>query len=68
MTDNHFSYKRSADTTAAITTLGAKHNFIKPHCPWQNGKVERLNRTLHTEWAYRQVFRSNAEREAALAP
>ena len=42
--------------------------FIKPHCPWQNGKVERLNRTLTTEWAYRQVFTSNAERAAALAP
>src|SRR3712207_5734761 len=42
--------------------------FIKPHCPWQNGKVERLNRTLVTEWAYRQVFTSNDERAAALAP
>jgi transposase InsO family protein len=32
--------------------------FIRPHCPWQNGKVERYNRTLQTEWAYRQVFKS----------
>ena len=48
--------------------LGARHNLITPHCPWQNGKVERLNRTLQTEWAYRQVFTSNAERSAALAP
>jgi transposase InsO family protein len=68
MTDNHFSYKRSADMAAAIDTLGAKHIFIKAHCPWQNGKVERLNRTLQNEWAYRQVFHSNDEREAALAP
>jgi transposase InsO family protein len=30
--------------------------------------VERLNRTLVTEWAYRQVFTSNDERAAALAP
>lgn len=37
-----------------------------PHCPWQNGKVERFNRTLQTEWAYRQVFTSNDERRAAL--
>ena len=51
-----------------MTTLGATHKFIKPHCPWQNGKVERFNRTLATEWAYRQVFTSNAERTAALAP
>lgn len=68
MTDNHFSYKRSADMAAAVAALGARHIFIKAHCPWQNGKVERLNRTLQTEWAYRQVFRSNDEREAALAP
>jgi transposase InsO family protein len=38
------------------------------HCPWQNGKVERLNRTLLTEGAYRQVFANNADRAAALAP
>jgi transposase InsO family protein len=37
-----------------------------PHCPWQNGKVERFNRTLASEWAYRQVFISNADRAAAL--
>lgn len=36
------------------------------HCPWQNGKVELFNRTLQTEWAYRQVFTSNNERCAAL--
>lgn len=68
MTDNHFSYKLSTDMADAIAALGAKHIFIKAHCPWQNGKVERLNRTLQTEWAYRKVFHSNAEREAALAP
>lgn len=68
MTDNHFSYKLSTDTAAAIAFLDAKHIFIKPHCPWQNGKVERFNRTLQVEWAYREVFLSNADRAAALAP
>jgi transposase InsO family protein len=68
MTDNHFSYKLSADVRAAVAALGAAHIFIRPHCPWQNGKVERLNRTLQTEWAYRQVFTSNDQRAAALAP
>jgi transposase InsO family protein len=68
ITDNHFSYRRSDDVRAAITALGAQHKFIKPHCPWQNGKVERFNRTLQIEWAYRQVFLTNAERAAALAP
>ena len=68
MTDNHLSYKRSSDVAAAMSTLGAKHVFIRPHCPWQNGKVERYNRTLQIEWAYRQIFLSNTERSAALAP
>lgn len=68
MTDNHFSYKRSHDVADAIAAIGAEHIFIKAHCPWQNGKVERFNRTLQVEWAYRQVFTSNADRTAALAP
>jgi transposase InsO family protein len=68
LTDNHFSYRRSADVAAVVAALGAKHKFIRPHCPWQNGKVERFNRTLQVEWAYRQVFVSNDDRRAALAP
>ncbi|TQM24379.1 IS481 family transposase [Microbacterium kyungheense] len=68
MTDNHFSYRLSTDVRDVLTSLGAKHVLIRPHCPWQNGKVERLNRTLQTEWAYRQVFTSNDQRAAALAP
>ena len=66
MTDNAWAYKYSLKGVCA--SLGARQKFIKPHCPWQNGKVERLNRTLATEWAYRQAFTSNAERSAALAP
>lgn len=68
MTDNHWSYKHSRSVATVIAGLGAKHKFIKPHCPWQNGKVERFNRTLQNEWAYRHVFTTNDERTAALAP
>jgi transposase InsO family protein len=68
ITDNHFSYRRSADVASVIARIGAKHVFIKPHCPWQNGKVERYNRTLQIEWAYREVFTTNEARCAALAP
>ena len=68
LTDNHLSYRKSNDVRDAMKALDAKHKFIKPHCPWQNGKVERFNRTLQVEWAYRQVFLSNAERATALAP
>jgi transposase InsO family protein len=66
ITDNHMSYKLSNDVTIVLAQLGTQHKFIKPHCPWQNGKVERFNRTLASEWAYRQVFISNADRAAAL--
>jgi transposase InsO family protein len=66
MTDNAWAYKWSL--REVVARLGARQVFIKPHCPWQNGKVERFNRTLQTEWAYRQVFTSNTERAAALAP
>jgi transposase InsO family protein len=66
MTDNAWAYRWSL--REVIGALGARQKFIQPHCPWQNGKVERLNRTLATEWAYRQAFTSNAERAAALAP
>jgi transposase InsO family protein len=66
MTDNAWSYRYSLRDIC--TDLGIRQIFIKPHCPWQNGKVERLNRTLQTEWAYRQIFTSNTERTAALAP
>jgi transposase InsO family protein len=66
MTDNAWAYRWSL--RPVVAALGAKQVFIKPHCPWQNGKVERLNRTLQTEWAYRQIFTSNTDRTAALAP
>jgi transposase len=68
MTDNHWSYSKSPDVAAAIAELDARHVFIRPHCPWQNGKVERYNRTLQVEWAYRQIFLTNNDRAAALAP
>ena len=66
MTDNAWAYRWSL--REVCSALGARQKFIKPHCPWQNGKVERLNRTLATEWAYRQPFTSNEQRTAALAP
>jgi transposase InsO family protein len=68
MTDNALNYTRSQAFTAALTAIGAKHRRIRPHCPWQNGKAERFNRTLQTEWAYRQPFTSNRHRATALAP
>ena len=66
MTDNAWAYRFSLRERCAAA--GIKQIFIRPHCPWQNGKVERLNRTLLAEWAYRRVFLTNDSRSAALAP
>lgn len=68
MTDNAWNYTHSNALRDLLAERRIDHVLIKPHCPWQNGKVERFNRTLQIEWAYRRVFRTNAERTAALAP
>ena len=66
LTDNSWAYRWSLREVCAAH--GIRQKFIKPHCPWQNGKAERFNRTLQTEWAYRQPFTSNDARTAALDP
>jgi transposase InsO family protein len=66
ITDNAFAYRHSTAFAQAVAALGARHKFIRPRCPWQNGKAERFNRTLASEWAYRQIFTSTAQRTAAL--
>jgi transposase-like protein len=68
LSDNAMAYRRSTAFKDAVAAIGAQQRFIKPQCPWTNGKVERFNRTLQTEWAYRQPFTSNGERADALAP
>ena len=68
MTDNAFAYRNSRQLREICTAHDIKQVFIRPHCPWQNGKVERFNRTIQVEWAYHQIFLSNDDRTAALAP
>ena len=68
MTDNAWNYTKSNRFSEILERHDATHIVIKPHCPWQNGKVERFNRTLQAEWAYRHVFTANDQRAAALAP
>jgi transposase InsO family protein len=66
LTDNALAYRKSFAFHDAVAELGAVQRFIKPHCPWTNGKIERFNRTLQTEWAYRRIYTSNHQRAAAL--
>lgn len=68
LSDNALNYTRSRDFAEAIAAIGAKHPPSSRTAHGQNGTVERFNRTVQVEWAYRQVFTSNAERAAALEP
>jgi transposase InsO family protein len=68
MTDNHWSYTRSRAFAQALDSIGARHITNRPHGPWQNAKVERYNRTLQNEWAYKKIYTSNSERTEALQP
>jgi transposase InsO family protein len=51
---------------AVCVGLGIRRRFTKPGCPWTNGKAERLNRTLLSEFAYAQPWLSNHDRLTAL--
>jgi transposase InsO family protein len=66
ITDNAFAYRHSAAFHNVLDDNHITQKFIRPHCPWTNGKVERLNRTLATEWAYSRPWTSNQERTNAL--
>jgi transposase InsO family protein len=67
LTDNAKSYRVGAAWIAACYSLGIARRFIQPGRPWTNGKAERFNRTLQTEWAYATAWASNDQRTAALA-
>lgn len=66
MTDNALNYVRSDAFKEAMGALRITHVRIPPYRPRANGKVERFNRTLAEEWAYRRLYRSNPERLRAL--
>jgi transposase InsO family protein len=66
LTDNAKVYRVGRDWRAVCIGLGIRRRFTKPGCPWTNGKAERLNRTLLTEFAYARPWLSNADRLAAL--
>ena len=49
MTDNALAYRHGTAWRRLLAERGIAQIFIRPHCPWTNGKVERFNRTLQTE-------------------
>jgi putative transposase len=42
--------------TRLVRSYGLKQEFITPHCPQQNGMVERLIRTLKEQCVHRHRF------------
>nr|WP_275052457.1 integrase core domain-containing protein [Collinsella tanakaei] len=64
-TDNGSLY-RSRDFNAPLRSEGVRHKYTRPYSPWQNGKVERMNRTLAQEWRYGRAWASEAEMAEAL--
>ena len=62
MTDEAKNYTVARAFKDACQALGIRHQTTGPYRPWINGKVERYNRTLIWEWAYKRLYRSNAER------
>jgi transposase InsO family protein len=65
LTDNGSAY-RSAIHALACRALGIKHLRTRPRRPQTNGKAERFIRTMLSGWAYGAIYRSSAERSAAL--
>lgn len=62
LTDNGNCYRSKTFADALGSEIA--HKRTRPYRPQTNGKVERFNRTLATEWAYAQTYLSEAGRAA----
>jgi transposase InsO family protein len=65
LTDNGSSYC-SAIHAIGCRVLGIRHLRTRAYRPQTNGKAERFIRTLTAGWAYGAIYRTSAERAAAL--
>jgi transposase InsO family protein len=66
LTDNAKNYTLSRAFAEALEALGARHKRTRPFRPQTNGKAERFNGTLLTEWAYVRRYDTNQARLDAL--
>ena len=67
MTDNGSGY-RSRLFNEWLAASGIEHKYTRPYSPWQNGKVERVNRTLAQEWQYARLRERGGEGGRPLLP
>jgi transposase InsO family protein len=65
LTDNGGAY-RSGVHAIACRALGIRHLRTRAYRPQTNGKAERFIRTMLSGWAYGAIYRTSAERTAAL--
>jgi transposase InsO family protein len=65
LSDNGSAY-RATMYALACKALHIRHSRTRPYRPQTNGKAERFIRTLLQGWAYGVIYRSSAERTAAL--
>ena len=52
--------------TKLVRSYGLKQEFITPHCPQQNGMMERLIRSLKEQCVHRHRFESLAHASRAI--
>ena len=65
ITDNGSPYISTVHAIAC-RALAVRHLRTRPYRPQTNGKAERFIRTMLAGWAYGAIYRSTAERTAAL--
>jgi transposase InsO family protein len=65
LTDNGSCY-RGKVWREACAELGIRPKHTRPYRPQTNGKVERFNRTLASEWAFTRHYASEQARRKAL--
>jgi transposase InsO family protein len=56
LTDNAKVYRVGRHWGSACAELEIGRRFTRSGCPWTNGKAERFNRTLQTEFAYARAW------------
>ena len=57
----------SRDYTALVRSYGLRQEFNTPHCPQQNGMIERVIRTLREQCVHRHRFETLPHASRAIA-